>query len=176
MKHESAIKHKPFIKHKEQGLTLVEIIVAIAVFAIIMLALSGTIVNGLQVRRKNSAQAQAVAYANAVIEAYKKDWSLESKYIAYNPDDSSTFPTQLTSSTNLPFPASGIKIDADLCASYNKSYPDKFAPLTKEQCKPNTLGAGHFSGGDIRFVTITIKDAQGKELVKLEAQIGKPVL
>ncbi len=169
MKHEFVIEHKSTMKNREKGLTLVELIVAIGVFAIIMLALSGTIVNGLQARRKNNAQAQAVAHANAIIEAYKSDWSQTTRYNGYDPDDSTTFPGKLPPSTGLPFPASGISTNAELCARYDAgtetfiSYPDKYTCKAKK-------------GGDIRFVTVIINDEHGKQLVKLEAEIGKPVL
>jgi prepilin-type N-terminal cleavage/methylation domain-containing protein len=162
------MKHKLLMKHRERGLTLVELIVAIAVFAIIMLALSGTIVNGLQVRRKNSAQAHAVAYANSVIEQYKSFWSDSDNYNKYGT------PGHIPNIPLLPAAlgaGSGFTKDvqADLCASYN-SVTKKFDPYADANaCKTA-------KGGDLRFITVIVKDPQGKELVKLTAEIGKPVL
>jgi prepilin-type N-terminal cleavage/methylation domain-containing protein len=70
------------MKHpsKNSGLTLVEIIVAIAVFSIIMLALSGTIVQGLQLRRQNGVDSQALAYATSILETYKNFWSTSANF------------------------------------------------------------------------------------------------
>jgi type II secretory pathway pseudopilin PulG len=65
---------------KTLGLTLVEIIVAIGVFSIIMLALSGTIVQGLQLRRNNSVDSQAIAYATSILEFQKNFWSSSSAF------------------------------------------------------------------------------------------------
>lgn len=59
---------------KQQGFSLIELLIAITVFSIVMLALSGLIVNGMKVRRGNETESQALAYANAVLERYKSFW------------------------------------------------------------------------------------------------------
>jgi prepilin-type N-terminal cleavage/methylation domain-containing protein len=79
----------------QKGLTLVEIIVAIAVFSIIMLALSGTIVQGLQLRRNNSIDAQSIAYATSILETYKNFWASSAKYTANKPPTLPTTPLGL---------------------------------------------------------------------------------
>ncbi len=154
---------------RKEGLSLVELIVAIGVFSIIMLALSGTIVNGLQVRRKNNAQAHAVAHANAIIEAYKNDWSNISRYTDYDPTNLTTLPARLPSHANLPFPDSGINVNADECGYYDTAIKKIIPYSDAATCTAN-------KGGVLRFVTVTIEDAQGKELVNLTAEIGKPKL
>ena len=78
------MRHKK--QHKKQrsnGFSLIELLVAISIFAIIMTALSGLIVQGLRLRRVNELESQAQAYAATVLERYKAYFSVNNNYDRY---------------------------------------------------------------------------------------------
>jgi type II secretory pathway pseudopilin PulG len=134
---------------KTLGLTLVEIIVAIGVFSIIMLALSGTIVQGLQLRRKNSIDSQATAYATSILETYKNYWSSSAKF---------TGPT--TDTPTFPATPSGLK-------AINPSIDITFVCL-------NAKGDLIATDCALRRVRVTIQDLKGEIYADLVTEIGNP--
>ena len=69
---------------RTKGFSLIEVLVAIGIFAIIMVALSGLIVQGLRLRRVNELETQAQAYAAAVLERYKSYFTNEGFYDNYS--------------------------------------------------------------------------------------------
>ena len=74
------MRHK---KQRSNGFSLIELLVAISIFAIIMTALSGLIVQGLRLRRVNELESQAQAYAATVLERYKAYFSVNRNYDEY---------------------------------------------------------------------------------------------
>jgi prepilin-type N-terminal cleavage/methylation domain-containing protein len=153
---------------KEQGLTLVEIIIAIAIFSIIMLALSGTIVSGLQLRRDNTLESQALAYAASVLEQYKSFWADPKNYSCYNPDSAgglgnSDCPPGVYAPA-LPaipeaFATTPIAIDISCVDRAGNT-------ITNTACKSATP--------PLRRVSVTLKDQQGKVRANLLTEIGNP--
>jgi type II secretory pathway pseudopilin PulG len=141
---------------KTLGLTLVEIIVAIGVFSIIMLALSGTIVQGLKLRRDNSIDSQALAYATSILETYKNFWS-----------SSANFAGTDTDTPTLPTTPSGLKVIDPITdmtfACLNADGTDA-PPATPT--KPRVCA--------LRRVHITVKDLKGKIYADLVTEIGNP--
>jgi prepilin-type N-terminal cleavage/methylation domain-containing protein len=156
---------------KKQGLTLVEIIVAIAVFSIIMLALSGTIVSGLRLRRENTLESQALTYAASVLEQYKSFWADGENFRCYNPDSQFGLtrpgcdPAKIYWPNTPPIPSSfqndPISIDVS-CADLSG------AIINNATCK-----AGKFIP-PLRRVTVSLKDQQGKSRANLVTEIGNP--
>ncbi len=126
------------------GLTLVEIIVAIGVFSIIMLALSGTIVQGLQLRRNSSIDSQALAYATSILETYKNFWSSSAKFSA---GDTPTLP-----STPGSLQPAGISDSGCLDTNGNAS---------AMRC-------------DLRRINVEVLDSDNKVRASLVTEIGNP--
>ena len=138
------------MKQKTSGLTLVEIIVAIAVFSIIMLALSGTIVQGLQLRRKNSVDSQALAYATSILETYKNFWSDSDNFrFARTPEFPATPPALETADPVTDIAMTCLKVDGN---------------------EETTMGAACA----LRRVQVTVKDLKGDVYANLVTEIGNP--
>jgi prepilin-type N-terminal cleavage/methylation domain-containing protein len=132
---------------KTSGLTLVEIIVAIAVFSIIMLALSGTIVQGLQLRRKNSVDSQALAYATSILETYKNFWSAS---------------TNFTSASTPAFPATPPALKPiDPVTDISVTCLNIDGTISATTCA-------------LRRVQVTVKDSKGDVYANLVTEIGNP--
>ena len=137
---------------KNAGFSLIELLISVAVFSIIMLALSGLIVNGLQVRRGSSNEIQALAYANAFLERYKSHWIESVNYQDGIMVDAASLPVLPTGFTQEgPYFAcideAGNEIDAVSCA-------DSVPPL--------------------RRVSLSVKGADGTVLADLSTEIGNP--
>lgn len=158
---------------KRQGLTLVEIIVAIAVFSIIMLALSGTIVSGLKLRRSNAIESQALSYAASVLEQYKSFWADPLNYQCYDPDSPGglsipkcqTVPARTYWPSIPPIP-SAFKDDP---ISIEVTCIDRQGTtISNTACK-----AANFIP-ELRRVRVSMTDLQGKLRAKLVTEIGNP--
>jgi prepilin-type N-terminal cleavage/methylation domain-containing protein len=133
---------------RSQGLTLVEIVVAIGVFSVIMLALSGTIVQGLQLRRNNSVDAQANAYAASVLERYKNFYAVSKNF-----DDR-------TSPVFQPVPPALKEVVAGIDTTIT--------------CI-NKAGAEVASDCELLRVSVTVRDFAGKARTNLVTEIGNPL-
>lgn len=149
---------------KQQGLTLVELMISLAVFAIIMLALSGTIVQGLQLRRSNSLESQALAYSASVLENYKSFWSDKKKFdcFASNSDECAAYTSYFAGPTIPPVPTifqnatTQITIECvDINGTVSASCPSEIP--------------------DLRRVTVTLVDSKGKINANLMTEIGNPL-
>jgi prepilin-type N-terminal cleavage/methylation domain-containing protein len=141
---------------KNAGLTLVEIIVAIAVFSIIMLALSGTIVSGLQLRRNNNLDAQALAYASTILESFKNQWSNSANF----KDGSSPIFPAFTPPDGLQEARIDFEIQTS-CWKFDSSYQAVQQAAGSNDC-------------DFRRVKVDITDTSGKARGGLETEIGNP--
>jgi prepilin-type N-terminal cleavage/methylation domain-containing protein len=156
---------------KQAGLTLVEIIVAVGVFSIIMLALSGTIIQGLQIRRNNSIESEALVYAASGLEQYKNLWADYESYKCFTSDPAAFRRTidgcdRATYKPDIPSPAAF------------KPNPFSFACLDR---KGNAYPEAKCNGSDssfipeLRRVTVTLKDQQDKVRAVLFTEIGNPI-
>jgi prepilin-type N-terminal cleavage/methylation domain-containing protein len=159
---------------KRQGLTLVEIIVALAIFSIIMLAISGTIVSGLKLRKSNALESQALTYAASVLEQYKSFWSDFENYQCYDPDN----PSGLSHNP---------KCTEDIGQSFWPAIPP--VPAAFRDDLINITVACIERDGDVmsnaactapgfipelRRVSVTITDLQNKTRASLMTEIGNP--
>ena len=158
---------------KNQGLTLVEIMVAIAVFSIIMLALSGTIVSGLRLRRNNTLETQALTYAASVLEQYKSFWADATNFQCYNPDNPAglnrskcqTVPARVYWPNTPDIPSSFQNDPVSIEVSCVDLNGDVISDTT---CKDNNFIP------PLRRVSIILTDQQGKARANLVTEIGNP--
>jgi prepilin-type N-terminal cleavage/methylation domain-containing protein len=158
---------------QQAGLTLVEIIVAIGVFSIIMLALSGTIVQGLQVRRNNSIESQGLAYAASTLEQYKNLWANYENYKCFHPnrvaggrnvdgcDPTITYVPDLPSQPTV-FQANFLTFECLNVAG---------VPYLETECNNNDSSFVP----ELRRITVTLKDQQNKVRATLFTEIGNPL-
>lgn len=63
------------MKATQRGLTLVEILVALAIFGIVVAFSTSTTISNLALSRANQDNAKATAYAQAVLDGYRDSWS-----------------------------------------------------------------------------------------------------
>lgn len=89
---------------RTKGFSLIEVLVAIGIFAIIMVALSGLIVQGLRLRRVNELETQAQAYAAAVLERYKSYFTNEEFYDDYSSELSGQAALDALNTDGIPVP------------------------------------------------------------------------
>jgi hypothetical protein len=112
-----------------------------------MLALSGTIVQGLKLRRDNSIDSQALAYATSILETYKNSWSSSEEFV-----DAKT-PT-------LPATPPGLEV-LDPSTDMTFTCLDAAGNPVSTNC-------------DLRRVRVTVKDLKGKIYADLITGIGNP--
>ncbi len=74
------MKQNNLCKSKEAGFSLVELMISVSIFAVVMLLVSGIIVNGLRARKTNSLDITAQTYASSVLEQLKKNWASDTAY------------------------------------------------------------------------------------------------
>jgi prepilin-type N-terminal cleavage/methylation domain-containing protein len=161
------------MKPRQQGLTLVEIIVAIGVFSIIMLALSGTIIQGLQVRRNNSVEAQGLSYAASALEQYKNLWADYKNYKCFHTDDiqggrgvDGCEPTVIYK-PELPSLPPTFQVNFITFECLNLAG----TPYAETKCN----NSDDSFVPELRRVTVTLKDQQGKVRASLFTEIGNPL-
>lgn len=160
MMHTSNIKRR-------KGFSLVEILVALSIFAVVSIGISGLMISSLQVRQGSQKTLNAQQIAFAAIEHHKDLWSVAKIY-------------QITG-TN---PASNLIPDFQN-ASYTQNVGVDAANLTASYgCldsngtdRSGTDGSKLFCTLDnpaLRRVTITVRDAQSRVTAQLTAEIGRP--
>jgi prepilin-type N-terminal cleavage/methylation domain-containing protein len=158
--------------NKQAGLTLVEIIVAVGVFSIIMLALSGTIIQGLQVRRNNSVESEALVYAASALEQYKNLWADYENYKCFTSDPNPTVVRR-----NIDGCTKVYKPNIPTTPAF-KANPFSFECMNRKGVAyPEATCNGTDSSfiPELRRVTVTLKDQQDKVRAVLFTEIGNPI-
>lgn len=152
--------------HDKKGLSLVEVLVALAVFSIIGVAITALMVQGLQVRRENALNTQAQAYASSVLESYKSHWA--------NVENYKTFDQDLDTIDNLPdkpaafaLELSEINIDTE-CIDLNG------VPWEEDRCSPSSPTSTFTVAPPLRRVTVKLIDQEDKVRANLVTEIGNP--
>jgi prepilin-type N-terminal cleavage/methylation domain-containing protein len=156
--------------NSRSGLTLVEIMVAIAIFSIIMLALSGTIIQGLKLRRSNSIESEALAVAASALEVHKNAWADFENYKCFSSTSSagrslgSCTKTSYAPAINIP---SIFKQDPPTYLCLDR----KGVPYPEATCND----ADDSFVPELRRVTVTIHDQQNTIRAQLFTEIGNPL-
>lgn len=163
---------------KDRGLTLVEVLVALGIFAIVSASITALMTSGLRTRQvsQRTLNAQQVAYA--IIEDHKNFWSVKGNY---------TIKTGTGATNQILLPnwgsASYLQNVGVEVANIGLSYGCLDADGTD---RTNTVAPTvittqaqvlNCSVGDpgLRRITVTIQDSQGRVTANLTSEIGKPV-
>lgn len=86
------------LRHRSAGLTLVEILVALAVLTIVLGVAAASIGSSLQASRQSRINAFASEYVQSVVERYRTHWSVPAHYTAGStPPDLSVLASKLHS-------------------------------------------------------------------------------
>ncbi len=149
----------------KKGFTLVEILVALSIFAIVSIGISGLMISSLQVRRGSQKTLNAQQIAYAAIEDHKDFWSTKKRY-----DLKDTVSGFIPNLQNASY-AQNVSVDAtNMAASYgclDSNGTDRTnTNATKLFCSVESPS--------LRRVTITVNDAQGQVTAQLTAEIGRP--
>ena len=131
---------------RKEGLTLVEVLVAVAILSLVVVTLSGTLTSGLSLRRISLQTGTANRYAENVIDRYKSDWTRDTAYAA------------ASAPANIPAPPAGF---------------DGTVGVAIENIEVNgTVSSAAVP--PIRRVTVTVT-RDGAVKAKVTTEIGKPV-
>ena len=132
---------------------MLELLIALVVFSILGVAVTGIFVRGMQTRRDNVLSGQAQAYGNLVLEDYKQLWADAEAYRVGNG------PASLP---NLPAGFEGDDIDtlniSDTCVDVDGSGVD---------CEDGVAPP-------LRRVRVQLFDREGKVRADLITEIGNP--
>ncbi len=136
---------------KRSGFSLVELMIAVAIFAVVMLLMSGIIVNGLRVRQSNGLDIRAQVYASTYLQKIKNHWLDGNKF---NTGDIQVL--SLPAGYNSPnLTITCINLDGSTISTVNA--------LTCDGTPP-----------PIRRVSIDVFDTQNKLRAHLITEIGNP--
>ncbi len=134
-----------------KGLTLIEVLIAIAIFAILMLAVTQSLIPTFSLTRESRAQLAANQQAQAVIEAIRAAWHDSLKY------------KRTCAPLTLP---SRVSVSV-------KALNDRARPTHTLSFSTNCARAHPWSAPAKR-VTVVVKDAKGKKRVVLSMDIPEP--
>ena len=141
---------------KKAGFSLVELIIAVAIFAAVMLLVTGIVVNGLQARKGNKLDTDAQAYVYSILEQFKQHWAVKANYDAFNSTDYSTYPAKAAQLIqNVPTPFSAFLFTVE-CIELDGS--------TQTTC----------ANPPLRRVSLSLKDASNVVRADLITEIGDP--
>jgi prepilin-type N-terminal cleavage/methylation domain-containing protein len=154
------------MKNRTQGFGLVEIVVAIAIFSIVMAAVSSSLISNMQLRQRNQKSLAAQQYALEALEIHKNHWSIVDNYRGRT--------------TSTPFTAPSAP---NLVAFDNRrpgyvqtptySYSCLSSAGTMLPLTTNSLNCS-VSNPDLRRVTVVITDLNNTVLARLTTEIGRP--
>jgi prepilin-type N-terminal cleavage/methylation domain-containing protein len=149
-----------------RGFTLVEVIVALGMFAIISAAISGLMISNLRTRQgsQQSLNAQQIAYA--VIEHHRQHWSVLNNYDS-SVTGAQVLPAFSTASytQNVGINVSSIDISYG-CLDANGTNRTDTASLSSLRCS--------LTNPALRSITVVVKDSQNNQTARLVAEIGRP--
>ncbi|MCA9836820.1 MAG: prepilin-type N-terminal cleavage/methylation domain-containing protein [Trueperaceae bacterium] len=139
------------MKRSRSGFSLIELMIAVAVFSVVMLLMSGIIVNGLRVRKSNSFEVRAQVYASTYLQKIKNHWLNNTMFNAGNiqvlpPPDGLVTPSFTMTCANL---------DGSTIAVTNVLTCDDIPP-------------------PLRRLSIDVYDTEGKLRAHLVTEIGNP--
>ena len=137
---------------------------ALAVFSVVGVAITGLMVQGLQVRRENALNTQAQAYASSILEGYKSHWANVDNYETYVPG---------TEIGNLERPEAFAlelsEVDID-----TKCIDLDGVPWEEDKCDPTSPTSTFTVPPPLRQVSVKLTDQEGKVRADLVTEIGNP--
>jgi Tfp pilus assembly protein PilV len=136
---------------RTQGLSLVELMVALSFFAITAAALFSFTMSNLQLRRGSQYDNVAIQYANSIVESYKASWSSHNNYVnAADPSIGNILGDNYPSNFQAP------ERNTTICLQTNRQViPCNGTP-------------------PLRRLVIRIRDQQGEVRAELTTEIGVP--
>lgn len=141
---------------QEAGFSLVELVISVAIFAVIMLLVTGIVVNGLKARKNSKLDIDAQNYVYTILEQFKSDWSNQIEYLAFDGTDPNTYPEPVKEFLDsVPFPFTVMSLDFD-CVELDGSI--------QSPCDNPPL----------RRVSLSLIDNSGKVGADLITEIGHP--
>lgn len=143
-----------------EGLSLVEVLVALAVFSIVGVAITALMVQGLQVRRENALDTQAQAYASSVLERYKSRWANVENYKNFKEGDPIG---------NLPETPAAFALELDLIDVDTECIGLDGEAWLDEECDDSDDPTP-----PLRRVTVKLIDQQSNVRANLVTEIGNP--
>lgn len=153
-----------------KGLTFVEILVAISIFGVLALSVSGLMFTSLDVRRGNQLDLKAQQFAQLIIERHKDYWSVKDNYAYAEGDAAGAYdvvPTYISDSSitnDFPGGITGVDVSYGCLASDGQDLSNSIPPLYCSLPNP-----------PLRWVTVTLTDASGVVRTELKTEIGRPV-
>jgi prepilin-type N-terminal cleavage/methylation domain-containing protein len=161
---------------QNRGFTLVELLVALGIFAIVSASITALMTSGLRTRQvsQRTLNAQQVAYA--IIEDHKNFWSVKDNYaIKTGATDQKLLPSWNTASylQNVGVEVANIAVTYG-CLDANGTDRTKAAALTTITTQADALNCS-LSDPGLRSIKVIIKDRQGRVTADLASEIGKPV-
>jgi prepilin-type N-terminal cleavage/methylation domain-containing protein len=163
-----------------RGFSLVELLIALCIFAIVATSLTALLTSGLKARQKSQRILNAQQIAYAIIEDHKNFWTIKNNYAVKVP--APTPAQQLLPRWDLAGYLQNVGVEvARVSVAYgcldtdgtNRSVAATLA-ITTEMTQAQVLNCS-VNDPDLRRVTITIQDAQGQVTANLTSEIGKPV-
>ncbi|MGL4609123.1 MAG: PulJ/GspJ family protein [Trueperaceae bacterium] len=155
------------MKHS-RGFTLVEVVVALGLFAIVSATISSLMISNLRTRQgsQKSLNAQQVAYA--VIEQHRQHWSVLNNY-----DSSITGAQVIPVFNNAPYTQNiGVAITSiDVgygCLDANGTDRTDTSATSTDPLRCTLPRPA------LRRVTVTVRDTQNNQTARLVSEIGRP--
>lgn len=136
------------------GLTLVEVLVAMLVLAVVLVAVGGLLTGNLGLRRSSTVSNTAVQLATSYLEAIKREWSLPDSYTAAPGQALGALPDVPDDPRYAPF-------DVELSVSCLLADGSSVACLTEPDV-------------DLRELTVRVTDRAGKTVAELTTWVGRP--
>lgn len=155
------------MKHQD-GLSLLEMLVALVFFAVLTIAVSGLMVSGLRVRRGSQLEIEAQQAAQSLLEQAKDYWSVLENYRipTVGASEEDILPLfirdQNELAANLPESVTAAAFTLGCLESDGTDISDTNAPLFCSEDNP-----------DLRRIGVTLTDASG-ETYTLSTEIGRP--
>ncbi len=141
------------MRQQRQGFSLIEVIVAIAVLGIILVAVGGLMTGNLQLRRTSNQSTEAVQLAASYLESIKRTWSVLDNYIA---------------------PATGNVV---LPPTPNDPRGTNYTFVLDLRClniDGSNAGCAGNRDPELRQVELLVRNNQGAQVGRLVSQIGRP--
>lgn len=144
------------------GFSLIEVMVAIAILGIILVAVSGLMVGNLQLRRASNRSTDGQQLAASYLESIKRTWSVLDNYLGkIEKDGTVTYSEHILPDSPVDPRTSSYTIVVDIkCLNLDG---------TRFDCV-----SGKGQNPELREVLVTVKDPSGLITGSLMTQIGRP--